>query len=172
VSALIDQLRFIRRGVAVRRYHTHRTLVEDTVGHHSANVALLCMVLDPRPSAELLKAALSHDLAEHRLGDMPTPAKQSMGETARELLFAEENRLLEEVGLGADLHPSEATTLKLADIADGMLFCLEERSRGNISMDEVFTNYGNLLEDFDLGARAREVFVYIKQSWLDIGGSL
>ena len=58
------KLEFILAGTEVTRYHTVRTLVQETVGHHSHGVAMLCLFLAPDASANLLKAALVHDLAE------------------------------------------------------------------------------------------------------------
>lgn len=71
----MKSLEFMWRGGYTTRYHTERTLREDTVGHHSFNVAAIVMYVRPDASAALLRAALLHDVAEHVLGDIPAPVK-------------------------------------------------------------------------------------------------
>ena len=59
----------------VRRWHTTNYL-QQSVAEHSWGVALIIMQNHPNPSANLLKAALLHDLHEVRFGDMPAPVKR------------------------------------------------------------------------------------------------
>ena len=68
---------WIRRGMKVKRFHTEQLLTEDTVGHHSANVAALILWLyrPARPTVTLLEAAILHDVAEGSVGDSPAQAK-------------------------------------------------------------------------------------------------
>lgn len=157
------QIEFILAGSEVKRYHTVTTLREETVGHHSHGVAMLCQMLDPNASRELLLAALMHDLAEHQTGDIPSPAKREygIGQQVDEL----EDRLLSAAGLEfPHITPSESRTLKLADIAQGALFCARELSLGNRKIRLVFDRYVSYAESMILMGRERELFNIIKES--------
>ena len=161
-----DKLKFIQAGSEVTRYHTVKTLTQETVGHHSHGVAMICiMLMGCQVSADLLKAALCHDLAEHQLGDIPSPAKREygIGEQVNEL----EDKLLNSVGLSVQLTPDEARVLKLADIAQGALFCVREMELGNSGMKVVYERYRSYAEGFVLLGRERELFDIIHQQYLE-----
>ena len=63
------------RGCGVKRYHTMLTIRQQTVADHSARVALLLHHVAPHCRAEVLLAALMHDLSEFATGDTPSPSK-------------------------------------------------------------------------------------------------
>lgn len=154
-------LEFIIAGTEVKRYHTVTTLINETVGHHSHGVAMLTLMIDPAASRELLLAALMHDLAEHQVGDIPSPAKREygIGEQVSEL----EDRLMRAAGLVIpELSAADARTLKLADIAQGALFCAREVSLGNYRMRTVFNRYMSYAEGMMLVGRERELFKIIE----------
>lgn len=156
-------LDFITLGAEVRRYHTLTTLREETVGHHSHGVALLCVLLtDGLASAELLMAALLHDLAEQTLGDIPSPAKRQLG-FGRDLARLEDRLISESTGLTPLLDDGERRTLKLADIAQGALFCAREMELGNARMRVVFDRYMLYAEEHNPVNRERELFDVIKE---------
>lgn len=147
-------LEFMWRGGYTARYHTHATLTTDTVGHHSYNVACIIMALRPNASAQLLRAALKHDMAEHVVGDMPAPAKRGLPDyvsrpipgdgpaTFREVFAAMEADHMNAAGVATEpLLDSEEWVLKLADSLDGMRFCVHERKLGNVGIHEVFVNF-------------------------------
>ena len=155
-------LKFMLAGSEVTRYHTVTTLRRETVGHHSHGVALICRLLCPAASAQLLTAALLHDLAEHEVGDIPSPAKRAygIGEQISEL----EDRLLSGAGLSLPiLTEAEQRTLKLADIAQGALFCAREISLGNRNIITVFERYMSYANEKILVGRERELFDIIRQ---------
>lgn len=158
-----NTLDFIIAGSEVKRYHTVTTLREETVGHHSHGVAMLCLVLSNySASSSLLEAALIHDLAEHVTGDIPSPAKREYG-IGEQVDFLEQ-RLLASVGLGViTLTPDEQRVLKLADIAQGALFCAREVELGNAKMRIVFDRYMSYAEQMVLVGRERELFNTIKE---------
>lgn len=136
----MHDLEFMWAGGNVKRYHTMRTLMEDTVGHHSYNVACIIMHLRPDASAALLRAGLKHDMAEHKLGDMPAPAKRELG--IRTEFANRENMAMEAVGIAVEPLPKEdAWVLKLADALDGMRFCIQERTMGNRLVEECYDNF-------------------------------
>lgn len=152
-----DQIKFILAGSEVERYHTVRTLQTETVGHHSHGVAMFCCLLT-EPSVNLLFAALIHDLAEHQLGDIPSPAKRQygIGEQVNEL----EQQLLEGAGLFTDgeLDTHEKRILKLADIFQGMCFCVREIQMGNSGMRVVLDRYKSYARDHMQTAQEHLVF--------------
>lgn len=161
-----EQIEFIMLGADVRRYHTIRTLVTETVGHHSHGVAALCLLLVRQPSANLLRAALLHDLAEHQTGDIPSPAKRQYG--IGEQVSALESELLDAAGLTLPLlTDAEERTLKLADIAQGSLFCAQETRLGNEAMWTVYNRYLSYAESMLLVGLERELFETIKDIALE-----
>ena len=162
-----DRLKFIIAGSEVERYHTVRTLTTETVGHHSHGVAMFCVLLRGcQAPKELLLAALVHDLAEHQLGDIPSPAKREYG--IGEQVNALEEKLLHNAGLSFTLHPDDARTLKLADIAQGAVFCVREMELGNSGMKDVYDRYRSYAEAFLLLGRERELFDLIHNQYKEI----
>lgn len=157
-----DTLNFIIAGSEVTRYHTVTTLVKETVGHHSHGVAMLALLLNPRASRQVLMAALFHDLAEHQTGDIPSPAKRQfgIGDKVDEL----EHRLMRAAGIVMpELTPDDARTVKLADLAQGALFCVREISLGNSRMRAVLDRYLAYAQEMILVGRERELFNIIKE---------
>lgn len=137
------QLDFIYKGGASKRFHTLRTIQTQDIAAHSFGVAWLCELLTGgQASKNLIMAALAHDLAEHRVGDIPSPVKRDMG--VGELFHDYEMGKLAIVGLSKyydELTEGEGYTLKLADMIDGMMFCLTERNFGNSTIDPVYNNF-------------------------------
>lgn len=153
-----DDIDFMWNGGETRRYHGFRMLMEDTVGHHSYNLACIIMKVRPDARVELLRAALKHDMAEHIVGDMPAPSKRAMPnyestfpkdcKTFREAFGEYEAATAAQYGvqLDEDLTPEEAWVLKYADSLDGMRFCISEMLLGNrtprlIRCYETFARY-------------------------------
>ena len=160
-------LEFIMAGSEVKRYHTVRTLTTETVGHHSHGVAMLCLLLRPDASVHLLTAALYHDLAECITGDIPSPAKRlyGIGTQVSDL----EDKLLSDHGVAMPgLYPVEQRVLKLADIAQGALFCAREVELGNRKMSLIYARYVSYAEDMILVGRERELFDFINTKFLEI----
>ena len=157
------QLEFITHGAEVQRYHTVTTLKTETVGHHSHGVALICLLLDPYCSRQLLTAALVHDLAEQYVGDIPSPAKRTLG-FADKLDALEEEIINRDLGyLRAPLTSAEQRMLKLADIAQGALKCVRELQLGNSCMRVVFDRYMSYAASMRPEGREAELFNAIKE---------
>lgn len=121
----------IRRGFNVTRYHNRPTIREETVGHHSANVAALCLVLKPDCSRELLVLALMHDVPEGYTGDTPAPAKWDNPELGAALTEAELKYAQCQDIPWPNVSEEEFTLLKIADMLDLVLRSLEEMRMGN-----------------------------------------
>ena len=162
-----NKLAFITEGGEVERYHTVRTLQTETVGHHSFGVAMFCHLLLPESSKDLILAALTHDLAEHRLGDIPSPAKKEygIGEQVNEL----EEKLLRSVGLNFELLPEEKRALKLADIFQGMSFCLRELQLGNRKHEVIYRRYASYAESFVLCGEEKNLFELLSGEYHELG---
>lgn len=153
---------FLTYGAEVRRYHTVATLREETVGHHSHGVAMLCLILNPGASSALLQRALAHDLAEQHVGDIPSPAKRSLG-FSEKLDSLEENLIRGAMGLLPEITPAEQRVLKLADLAQGALFCTREMELGNRRMRVVFDRYISYAESMNLTPKEHALFSVIKE---------
>ena len=155
-------LQFILDGAAVRRFHTKSVISTETVGHHSHGVAMVTLLLDPQASRSLLMAALFHDLSEHVTGDIPSPAKREYGITSQ--ISDLENKLMFEAGIQfPDLNERDRRTLKLADIAHGALFCVQEINMGNSQMHAILNTYLSYARQFVLATRESELFNIIEE---------
>jgi 5'-deoxynucleotidase YfbR-like HD superfamily hydrolase len=157
-----DTIQFIATGAEVTRYHTVLTFNNETVGHHSHGVAMMVLMMKPDASASLLKAALYHDLAEQVVGDIPSPAKRRFG--LGERLDRLELAVIEEAGIeNPILSDEEARVLKLADIAQGALFCAREIQLGNTRLLPVFTRYIIYASEKNLEGREAHLFNAIRE---------
>lgn len=137
------QRKFIYDGGLSRRYHTVDVLKEQNIAEHSFGVAWLCELLTQGTARkELIMSALAHDLAEHMVGDIPSPAKRAMDIGAK---FHEyETKHLKTAGLDyeSELYEGEKFTLKLADMMDGMMYCIREARLGNRGVGIVYKRFG------------------------------
>jgi len=151
-TELQARLDFIARGRVVRRYHTCDMLDYQRIDGHSFGVAMLTTIIVPVASplrrAALLMGGLVHDLAEHKTGDLPGPAKRELG--LREQFGAYEDALLDRFGLMYPLDTRDARVVKLADAAEGAYHCTVERAKGNILAREAFKNFWSYLMELRL----------------------
>jgi len=130
----------IRGGMNVKRFHTTHRTQEETVGHHSSNVAAIVLHLDTNARRELLIAALLHDVPEVYTGDVPAPFKWDHP-AIKQGLKDGEDAFVRELGLPQyELSTEETMLLKLADMTDLVLSSLEEMGRGNNSARELVAN--------------------------------
>lgn len=106
----------------ILRYHAVPAQFErQNIGAHSFGVAVILLNLWPNSSANLIKAALFHDISEVRLGDMPYPAKNGCPELKAAFKIAEE-RVNKELDLDVSLNEDEQFRLHMADRLDIVLF--------------------------------------------------
>ena len=177
----MEQLDFIRNGGETRRFHTVPVLRSQTVAEHSFHVTMLLFTLygqsDPGISIPLLLAGLTHDLAEHIVGDLPAPAKRNMGErlelkgtqTFRSAWGDMENELLDGVGLAweHELSVEQLRMLKVADAMEGMLYCVRERAMGNRLIVPCYMNFHSYVTELLSNATVEEAehFAYVESQW-------
>jgi len=150
----------------VQRYHSVPTVTTDTVGEHTFGVAWLCVILwGGLPRAELLLAAVMHDVPELTLGDMPAPAKRILG--IREQLKKMENDILTgTLGIPVSkLTENEQRVLSLADVSDGMLHCCYERALGNRVIEEVYERFLSYTEQLNPNPNERGIIEAIEHIW-------
>lgn len=141
MSEFLHLMETWRQGLGVRRFHTWPTIGEQTVGHHSCGVALIIVMCHPNPSGALLSAAVTHDLSEGVLGDLPATTKWR-----NPALQAEWHKLERDVdtalGLPMDqLNEQDSASLLLADALEGLLFCREQLRLGNLNYRVVADNW-------------------------------
>lgn len=131
----------VHHGGRTTRFHTLDTVGKDTVASHSFGVAWFAALLSGgTPSASLLLYCLRHDLAEHALGDIPSPVKKKLG--LSEGFDAMEEDYLRARGLPTpELTADELRAFKLADNLDGLRFCISEYNRGNRGLQDCERNY-------------------------------
>jgi 5'-deoxynucleotidase YfbR-like HD superfamily hydrolase len=113
-----------REAADVLRYHTQRTLRQQSIGAHSFGVMQLVLAADPECRKEVLVAAMRHDYAELSTGDVPAPAKRA----SAALQGALDD--LERAHPHLAPHPGPFTSrelriLKWADTMELVLWCIE-----------------------------------------------
>jgi len=113
----------------VLRWHTWPTIKEQNLAAHSWGVAMICAQLAPG-EADLITAALVHDLHEVEAGDVPYPFKQNNAFVGRaydeqQLQFNETN------GCNIVLDERQQRILKWADMFELLLFARREYHIGN-----------------------------------------
>jgi len=103
-------------------------------------------------------------MAEHKLGDMPAPAKRLLG--IREIFNRKEEELLNSIWLLNSLTTEEEIILKLADALDGALFCVSELSLGNRVITECYDNFiSYALELNPLSSIQHMVIAAVRAQW-------
>lgn len=134
---------FIFNGGMSKRFHTVDTIKHQDIANHSFGVAWFCELLTQgRARKVLIMSALTHDLAEHMVGDIPSPAKRALG--IGEMFNAFETEKLKVAGLAhyqEELTEGEELTLKVADMLDGCMYCIRERKLGNRNVEICFGRF-------------------------------
>jgi 5'-deoxynucleotidase YfbR-like HD superfamily hydrolase len=177
---IMDNLRWLYDSTETRRFHARRRLIhEQTVGEHSARVALLLIYLHERfrsldiesgisdaENLELVRHAILHDLGEQDSGDIPSPSKRALG-IALTIDVIEREAVCKFGGIHVTPLPTEAmqTRFKLADCLDGMMTCVRERELGNRTLYKVFDVYLSYLEKLPLSPQERSLVKAVGDLW-------
>ena len=164
----------IRLGGSVKRFHTWRTVGEQTVAAHSWGVLAIILAIEPEASAALLRRAVYHDLAEYDTGDIPSTAKWASPEL-KTLLDRLEDRFNHIYNFPGDetLTPVERDILKLADWIEMLWYSYEQAMLGNSAMKVVYVRVCEAISKraWMEGAhrqRASDMMLEIEQLWLDM----
>jgi 5'-deoxynucleotidase YfbR-like HD superfamily hydrolase len=89
-----------------------------------------------QPRIEMLKAALTHDLAESVTGDTPATAKWSSIQLNQSLNVLEDN-FNKRMGIDFVLLPEEQECIKWADMLELIMYCQAEVDMGNTKMESI-----------------------------------
>jgi len=167
-TELSDILELVAKGGGVKRYH-NEMIENQTVGHHSFGVAWFCWLLSHRsPTAELLYAAISHDIAEGVVGDVPSPTKRAIP-GLRKTLADYEDKVMTDLGLPEPrIDAGDVRILKFADIFEGMLYCITQRSMGNRNVDKIFANYRDYSLQMEPSGIALEIFHTLVEGYINV----
>lgn len=119
----------LRDAAAVTRYHTKRTLRQQSLADHSYGVIQLLNYVWPECRKELLLAGAFHDLPEYVTGDIPAPIKRKCPQLGLILEELEKGTapLYQEFGLSV----AEELVLGWCDTFELVLWCHEEVMLGN-----------------------------------------
>lgn len=182
-GVLKEALQFIMEGGSVIRYHTRIGIKPDTDAHHSHGVAMICEILSGRDSssedacasANLLLAALTHDLGEQVASDVSAPAKRLLG-IGKQLHDLEQEALRQHnLDFERLLTENEALILRLADCFDGMLYCCRELALGNRNVLLIWRRSCSYVEaiaadvvPLEIGLRASNMYEAIKEIYQEV----
>jgi hypothetical protein len=148
-------------GAAVKRFHTVPTIGEETVGTHSFGVAMMVLAItDQKASANLIRAALFHDMAEQVTGDTPFTSKKAFPMVQCALAVVEE-AWEEENGFKVELNKRDKAVLKWADMLQLLWFCKTQRDLGNTNMDPVFTRGVEYLKGMEPEGKSGEILGWL-----------
>lgn len=137
MKSVKDRIAFAYTGSNVVRFHQNVGHRLNTDAHHSWGVAMMVYFLsESHPSVNLLMAALSHDLGEQVVGDIPYPAKRGLGIKA--LVDKAEDEALSKYDLLFPLTVEERRLLTIADTLDGMMYCASEAALGNKTLRVIY----------------------------------
>lgn len=142
----LGELLELHRAGGVQRYHTEPVVIGDrqTNASHQWGVAALILALHPDPSLQLVRSALSHDLGERVIGDVPHPGKRAFPALREMLDRCEEEAMAARPmyrlvsGHVGDLTSDEYTWLRGCDYLEACLYMFEQRVGGNRYFDESF----------------------------------
>lgn len=162
----------IRQGGSVLRFHTWPCVRQQSVAAHTWGVLALIYSLDPEPSADLVRRAVFHDLAEYDTGDVPSSAKWASAEL-KKMMDKVEDYFNKVHGFPGDdtLSSYEIDVLKMADLLDMLWYCYEEYMIGNRGLKIVYVRVLDAIakRQWCPGAyreRAEELIAELEGLWL------
>ena len=161
--------RLARAAHGVSRFHTMPTIGHQSVAEHSYGVVMLVIWLtDGAASANLMKAALYHDLPEHFLGDIPAPAKWDYPDL-KEAAHRVEEQVHKRAGTELELTTAEHNLLKIADMLELICYCAEQLRLGNRNAQVVFRRgVAYLAEKCPRHPKAWELIAQLQEEIADV----
>ena len=164
MSSKVSNLLEVLSGGDVKRYHTLPTIGEQTVANHSWGVAMILNWLEPEISKTAMLKALTHDVAEKQTGDIPAPTKWKNKSLAKRLAGLE-RKIEKELGVDYVLTEKEQVLFKQADMFELLLYCVKQRSLGNVNVNTVFSNGVEKLVGTKLNARGTSLLAKLIESY-------
>lgn len=162
----VERLSAARRSGRVSRYHCWHLLRPEGVAEHTFNMINLILILtDGRASRPLILAALTHDMGEYKVGDIPSPTKRAMDELSRNAIEMAEETAMRVIHptLDINLTLEEQELLAFADRFDALMKCIDEILMGNTLLLPVANNYYHyILKDHPLMVDRYEVADVLK----------
>jgi 5'-deoxynucleotidase YfbR-like HD superfamily hydrolase len=107
---------------------------EETIAHHSANVAYICFILGEE---NFLYGALVHDTPEVYTGDIPYPFKHQ-NPALKQFLDAAEEGFLRHNEMYLEIPEEVQQVIKAADMLDLVFKCVDEMQMGNSHVYEMY----------------------------------
>ena len=150
----INRFTLARQAQTVQRYHIERTIRRQSVGEHTFGVLCVAMELsNGSMSAALVSAILHHDVPEAITGDVPATARWKSPALQASLALLD-NEVIERYGLQDHelLSPAELRILKLSDLLELVMFCIEDAEMGNVNAMNIANRAWDSLWDNYLGA--------------------
>ena len=121
----------------VKRWHAFPIIGEQTVADHSWGVALIVVeIAEDYLSENLMRAALTHDVAELDTGDIPYGAKRRWPHLAAALDKCE-TEVEQEYNIDWTLSQKQREILKWADMFELLMFADAQRNLGNRNVVEM-----------------------------------
>ena len=119
----------------VQRFHATPSVDSQTVAHHSFGVAAIlvgfgCM-LDP-DDRWLMSEAILHDAPEYFTGDIPFTVKRERTDVRAAVEQMELRACMDHLFVNSRLTPRQHVLLKLADMLEGLRWCLSGHERGSM----------------------------------------
>ena len=165
---MLNWIKHAIRGGAVKRFHTIPMIGEETVGEHSFGVAMMVLAItEQKASADLLRAALYHDMAEQITGDSPFTAKRAFPMLKSTLEIMEETWETDN-GFHVDLNERDRLLLKSADMLQLLWRCKLQRDLGNTNVDKVFTNGVKFLNTHPLEGKAPDILGWLVFNYREV----
>lgn len=173
--SVANQVVRVFRSGRVRRYHIHELNQPQNVADHSFGVAAMVCVIWPYASAELVKAAIFHDVAEFKTGDMPGPTKREFPQLKEGMDLAEKAEILD-MGLikyhEDNLSKEDKKKLKSADYLEAMIFCMKEVYGGNRELEYAVNNCFSYIKEQGLQEVIVIAEILYHKHQLAIGGKV
>lgn len=162
-EALVYQkIEISRKGGRVRRFHTEPFIGEQNNAHHSHGVALIVHYLHPEASKNLIIAALTHDIEEGYLGDMPGQVKH-FHKPLKKAMNDAEKKYRKLHGLDIKLSKKEQVILKWADTIELLFTCYDQIKLGNINVISIVDNLVKMSADYPPFDKAIKLFSILEK---------
>lgn len=139
----MTELRTIREGGNIQRFHTRKMIQRQDVAQHSFNAALIAESIakdsNEADTHRVVMHMLLHDIPELGIGDTPGHIKAHCPQLKAELddvevEWAEDHFSERHLEFMYGINPTEAIICKFADLAECALMGIEEMEMGNKGM--------------------------------------